>query len=394
MNRSLILAASLSSLTAWGALVFLRGDFWRVRLDEHLDRPAGALANGRIEAVIPARDEAQTIAASVTSLVGQRYGGDLRVTLVDDGSTDGTARIARDAAAALAERARFATIAGRPLRPGWTGKLNALDAGVQAVLRERGAPAYWLFADADIAHDAGNVAALVAKAEGDRLALVSLMVRLRCRSAWERLLVPAFVFFFRKLYPFAWSNDPARRTAAAAGGCVLIAHAALARIGGLSAISDRLIDDCALAAEVKRSGGSTWIGMTQRTTSLRPYETLATLWAMVARTAFTQLGYSYPVVVATLAGMLLLYVVPPATLVAGAAARDAALVASGAGATLLMWLAYGPTLRAYGQSPVAALALPAAASLYAAMTVDSARLHFLRRGGAWKGRTYGRATSE
>jgi hopene-associated glycosyltransferase HpnB len=389
VNRSLWLPASLASFAAWGGLLLLRGGFWRVGLDEHHRHVASEALESRVEAVVPARDEVATIATAIGSLAEQRYSGAFAVTLVDDDSSDGTAQAARAALAGRDAAARLSVIAGRPLRAGWTGKLNALDAGVEAVLRERGAPAYWLFTDADIAHDPGNVAALVAKARSEGLDLASLMVRLRSRSGWERLLVPAFVFFFRKLYPFAWSNDPAKRTAAAAGGCVLISHAALERIGGLGAISGRLIDDCALAAAVKNSGGRIWIGMSERTTSVRAYESLETLWAMVARTAFTQLDHSYPLVALAVGGMVLLYAVPAVTLLGGMLARDGTLASAGAAGTILMCFAYAPTLRAYDEHPLAALALPVAAMLYAAMTVDSARRHLLRRGGAWKGRTYG-----
>lgn len=390
MKRSLWFALSLASLAAWGGLLLFRGEFWRVGLDEHhCEEESEAAHQPRVEAVVPARDEAETVGRAVSSLAAQRYAGAFAITLVDDDSSDGTAHEAREAVAGRANRARLSVIAGRPLRAGWTGKLNALDAGVEAVLRERGAPAYWLFTDADIAHDPSNLASLVAKARRERLDLASLMVRLRSRSGWERLLVPAFVFFFRKLYPFAWANDPARRTAAAAGGCVLVSHAALERIGGLGAIADRLIDDCALAAAVKRDGGRIWIGMSERTTSLRAYDSLDALWTMVARTAFTQLDHSYPLVALAVGGMVLLYAVPALTLLGGALARDGTLAGAGAAGTALMCFAYAPTLRAYGEHPLAALALPAAAMLYAAMTVDSARRHLSQRGGAWKGRTYG-----
>lgn len=237
---------------------------------------------------MPARDEADTIGASISTLIAQRYPGDMHVTLVDDASTDGTGVVAQAAAFGSPAQDRLAVVRARPLAAPWTGKLNALDTGVGHVMAARGAPAYWLFTDADIAHDERNVAALVAKAQRDGLDLVSLMVRLRCESAWEELLIPAFVFFFAKLYPFAWSNEPSRATAAAAGGCILLSHAMLDRIGGLRSIAGALIDDCALAAVVKKSGGRTWLGLTDCTTSIRPYTGLESLWTMVKRTAFTQ----------------------------------------------------------------------------------------------------------
>ena len=336
---------------------------------------------------MPARDEVETIGTSIGSLVAQRY-ADLGVTLVDDGSTDGTGAVAQASAFGSAKRDRLTVIRARPLDKPWTGKLNALESGVRHALAKRGAPAYWLFTDADIAHDIDNVAALVAKAERDGLDLVSLMVRLRCECAWEALLVPAFVFFFQKLYPFAWSNEPTRATAAAAGGCILISHAALERIGGLSRVAGRLIDDCSLAAEVKKSGGKTWLGLTDRTTSIRPYTGLRPLWSMVKRTAFTQLDHSYPLVAISLAGLSFLYLVPPIATAVGLARGDDRLVFAGAAGWGAMAFAYVPTLRLYRRPPHESLALPAAAALYMAMTVDSAIAHARHRGGEWKGRTY------
>jgi hopene-associated glycosyltransferase HpnB len=224
--------------------------------------------------------------------------------------------------------------------------------------------------------------------ERDRLDLVSLMVRLRCESAWERLLVPAFIFFFRKLYPFAWSNDPARATAAAAGGCILVRAAALERIGGLQSIADRLIDDCALAAAVKGSGGKIWLGLSDRTISLRRYETLAPLWKMVKRTAFVQLDRSKRVTLLAGLGMAVLYVAPPTLALAGVVLSDAWLASIAAAAWALMSVLYVPTLRAYRRPVREALWLPVAAALYTVMTFDSALAHVRGRGGAWKGRTY------
>ncbi len=387
MKYSPSLTITLASAAAWVFLLVGRGRFWEARADGHL----GAAPDMRgivVEAVVPARDEAETIAPAIASLVGQRFEGSLQVTLVDDGSTDGTAERARTAIAAEPERPRLTTIAARPLGPGWTGKLNALDSGIAYVRATRGTPHYWLFTDADVAHDRDNVAALVAKAERDRLDLVSLMVRLRCESAWEALLVPAFVFFFAKLYPFAWSNDPRHRTAAAAGGCIVLSNAALERIGGLTPIAHRLIDDCALAEEVKRSGGGMYLGLTTRTTSMRRYDSLRPLWHMVARTAFEQLGRSYPNVATAVGGMTFLYLVPPLATLAGLARRKRPLALAGALAWSVMALAYLPTAALYRRGPLAALGLPVTALLYTAMTIDSALAHALRRGGAWKGRTY------
>jgi len=341
-----------------------------------------------VEAIVPARDEADTIGASISTLIAQRYPGDMHVTLVDDASTDGTGVVAQAAAFGSPAQDRLAVVRARPLAAPWTGKLNALDTGVGHVMAARGAPAYWLFTDADIAHDERNVAALVAKAQRDGLDLVSLMVRLRCESAWEELLIPAFVFFFAKLYPFAWSNEPSRATAAAAGGCILLSHAMLDRIGGLRSIAGALIDDCALAAVVKKSGGRTWLGLTDCTTSIRPYTGLESLWTMVKRTAFTQLGHSYARVALATTGLAFLYLVPPFATGFGLARGDDRLTAAGALGWGAMAFAYSPTLRLYRRPPLEALRLPVAAALYMAMTIDSAVAHARKRGGRWKGRVY------
>jgi hopene-associated glycosyltransferase HpnB len=377
-----------TSLAGWIALAIRRGHFWIADLDGHRDDARRAEPAARVEAVVPARNEAATIGAAVTSLVAQRYAGPFAITLVDDGSLDETARIARAAVAHLPVSERLTSIAGRPLEAPWTGKLNALATGLQHVRRERGDPDYWLFTDADITHDLNNVRELVAKAARDDVALVSLMVRLRCTSAWERLLVPAFIFFFAKLYPFAWSNDPRRATAAAAGGCILVRADALEQIGGLPAIADRLIDDCALAAAIKATGASTWIGLTSRTSSIRAYDTLDSFWTMVKRSAFTQLGHSYGATIVAALGMLVLYVAPPMLVAVGFVRREARLSTVAAGSWALMSCLYAPTLRAYGRPFYEAFALPIAAALYTAMTLDSALAHSRGRGGNWKGRTY------
>jgi hopene-associated glycosyltransferase HpnB len=388
VKSSPFLAASLSSLAAWAVLLAGRGGFWRARPDAHVCAAPRDLQTLRVEAVVPARDEAETIGRAIASLVGQRFAGRLAVTLVDDGSADGTAVLARAAALPLRDAHPLEVIPGRALPPGWSGKLSALATGTAHVLERRGAPDYWLFCDADIAHDPHNVAALARTALADDLDLVSLMVLLRCESGWERLLVPAFVFFFAKLYPFAWANDPRRRTAAAAGGCILLSHDAFERIGGFVAIRHALIDDCALAAAVKRGGGRTWLGLTARTHSLRRYDDLATFRAMVARTAFAQLQHRYALVGVAAAGLALLYLVPPVAALAGLVRRDRTLAAAGLLGWIAMAVAYAPTLRLYRRPSYEALGLPVAAALYGAMTVESAAAYARKRGGRWKGRTY------
>ena len=385
---------ALASLAAWAGLMAFRGRFWLAAVDAHLTAGSEVASTAdwasatRVEAVIPARDEATVIAQSVPSVIRQRFAGEFHVTLVDDHSTDGSASVAHDAAASTEYPNRFEVVSARELEPGWTGKLNALESGIRAVRAARGAPDYWLFTDADVRHDPDNLSRLVEAARRDDLALISSMVRLHCATFWERLLIPAFVFFFQKLYPFAWANDPRRATAAAAGGCILVSNAALERMGGLAAIADRLIDDCALAAAVKASGGRIRLGLSDRAQSIRVYDSLEDIWQMVKRSAFTQLDHSYGRLFVTVVGMMLLYLVPPLGILIGLLARDWVLAILGVATWLASSLAFGPTVRAYRQPAVAAFALPVAATLYTAMTVDSAFAHARRRGGRWKGRTY------
>ncbi len=264
----------------------------------------------------------------------------------------------------------------------------ALAEGVAAARAGGATPAYWWFTDADVEHDSDTLARLVATAAGDDRALVSQMVALHCTSPAERLLIPAFVFFFRMLYPFAWVNDDRRATAAAAGGCVLVSDAALRAIGGIERIKGELIDDCALATAVKRGGGGLSLGLATRSRSVREYRSLRAVWSMVARTAYTQLRYSPALLAGTVAGMLLLYYVPVAATVAGLRRRRVDLALPGLIGWCVMQAAYVPTLRLYRLSPLGAFALPLAGMLYTAMTLDSARLHAGGRGGAWKGRTF------
>jgi hopene-associated glycosyltransferase HpnB len=311
-----------------------------------------------------------------------------------DQSDDGTAQVARRTAADLGRSDQLEVCAGTPLPRGWSGKLWAMAQGVQRAEQLQPAPTYLLFTDADIAHEPGNVARLVARAEAEQLSLVSLMVRLRCSSFWERWLIPAFVFFFQKLYPFRWVNQPHNATAAAAGGCILMRREALGRIGGLAAIHRALIDDCTLARAVKRSDreafgeGRLRLGLSDGTLSLRPYPDLASIWTMVARTAFSQLDHSAWLLLGTLVGMGLIYLLPPLGLISGLLLGNPPLIALGLASWGLMAIAYGPMVRFYGLSPRRAFSLPVVALLYTLMTLDSALRHWRGRGGAWKGRTY------
>ena len=379
----LVLAAL--SLAIWLYLLLFRGFFWVARLPAPMAPPARWPS---VVAVVPARNEASVVGEAVSSLLAQDYPGRFSVVLVDDHSEDGTAEIARTAAARLGKSERLAVLGARPLAAGWTGKLWALGEGVRQVEESGDPPELFLFTDADIGHHRSNLAELVARLEGERRDLVSLMVRLRCESWAERLMIPAFVFFFAMLYPFAWSNDPRRTTAAAAGGCVLLRRSAFARGGGFAAIRGALIDDCALAKAVKENSGSTWLGLTRETKSLRPYPRLGDIWRMVARTAYTQLRYSPLLLAGTVLGLGITYLVPPALTFAGGAAGWLALAAWAA-----MSLAYLPMLRFYGLSPLWAPLLPATSLVYLAATLDSARRYWRGAGGEWKGRVEWRSQS-
>lgn len=367
--------AVVSALT-WGGLLAAHGRFWTtsVRLPQ-AQEPA---AWPDVTVVVPARDEADLLPSTLPTLLGQRYPGRLRVVLADDGSADGTGEVAQRLAAGAAVPLEVIAVPPRP--PGWAGKVWA-----QAAALQHAGDAPWvLLTDADIAHPPDGVARLVAAALADDRDLVSLMVRLRIRTGWERLIVPAFVYFFAQLYPFR--RVATGRVAAAAGGCMLLRRSALEAAGGVAAVRDAVIDDVALARAVCGAGGRLWLGLADDLRSVRPYPRLADLWAMVARSAYTQLRHSPLLLAGTVVGLLLVYVAPPATCLAGlAGGRPFAAVAGGL-AWVLMTASYLPHLRYAGQPVALALTLPVAAVLYLLMTVDSARRHHLGRGAAWKGR--------
>ena len=317
--------------------------------------------------IIPARNEATYIGRALDSLAG------MHVIVVDDNSSDATAEIARQHGATV--------VSGRPLPPGWTGKLWAMSQGVEVAAA--GHPDYLLLTDADIVHGPGIISSLVTKAELDGFDLVSLMVLLRTESFAEKALIPAFVFFFLMLYPPSWIENPRRRTAGAAGGCMVIRREALERIGGIEAIRGELIDDCALARAVKRSGGRVWLGLTRDSRSIREYEGFGEIWRMISRTAFTQLRYSLLLLCAAIIGLVVAFLMPP-VLALTFRPRVAFL---GLAAWLGISIAYSPMLRFYRRSILWAPALPLIAMFYAGATLDSAIRYWTGRGGAWKGRT-------
>ncbi|MEO0534122.1 MAG: glycosyltransferase [Cyanobacteria bacterium P01_A01_bin.123] len=385
--ENLVLGAAILALLIWVGLLAFWGQFWRAdqRLNAETSLPLGSWP--AVAVVIPARDEAELIGTALRSHLTQTYPGPLSVLLVDDQSTDDTAKIAAHVAKDLNKADNLTILPGQTLAAGWTGKLWAMEQGFRYLQQQPAPPDYVLFTDADIEHDRANVQQLVTKAETKGLDLVSLMVQLRCQSFWEMLLIPAFVFFFQMLYPFPWVNNPHKKMAAAAGGCVLMRTSALNRINGLQAIRHALIDDCALGAAVK-AGGPIWLGLSTTTHSLRPYPDLQSIWNMVARSAYTQLNYSPWLLIGTVLGMLLVYLVSPLGFVLGLLWGQATLALAGWVGWLLMALAYWPTLRLYRGTVLLGLALPLIAVLYTLMTIDSARRHWVGQGGAWKGRVY------
>lgn len=372
------IAISALSLAIWLYLLYGRGGFWRMTLLPKAPAPAPW---PDIVAVIPARDEAAGVGRCVASLLdSQTYPGRLDLVLVDDHSSDGTADIARRAAADVGRAERLTVVTGKPLPGGWTGKLWAVQQGLERAGDAAPEASLVLLTDADIAHDGEELCRLVAHAVARDLHLASLMVHLHCRTWPERLLIPAFVFFFGMLYPFGWVNRPGHAMAAAAGGCMLVRRATLERIGGVGPFRDALIDDCALAARIKPLG-PIWLGHAEATHSLRVYGRFREIWAMIARTAYTQLRYSPVLLLGTVLGLLLTYIVPP---VFGLALGPGAPLA--AAAWLAMGIAFQPMLLHYGRAPFWGLALPLIALFYLAATIGSAVDHWRGRGGQWKGR--------
>jgi hopene-associated glycosyltransferase HpnB len=368
-------ALSFLSFAIWMYLLIARGGYWLARERNEPVSPE-PVHWPSVVAVVPARDEADVIAQTIGSLLAQDYPGSFRVILVDDQSSDGTADIARRLDAA----GRLAVLAGSPRPPGWTGKLWAVAQGV-AEAKASGPSDYLWLTDADIAHAPDNLRTLVARAEKGSYALVSEMAKLHCETLTERFLIPAFVYFFDMLYPFAWVNEAHNKTAAAAGGSMLARRDALERAGGIEAIRGEIIDDCALGRRMKEQG-PIWLGLTEMATSIRPYQGIGEIGRMVSRSAYAQLQYSPILLTGTIAGMLLLYVVP---VLAALDPRDPSGLA-GFLAWFAMAISFQPMLRFYRISRLWGLALPAIGLVYTAFTLDSALKFWNGRGGMWKGR--------
>jgi hopene-associated glycosyltransferase HpnB len=362
----------------WIYLLLARGHFWRVREDDFAPIPLEAWP--RVVVIVPARNEAATVSQAILSLAKQDYPGEFSIIVVDDHSEDGTAALARQAAKESGASHSVRIHSAAPLVPGWTGKLWALKEGVQ-VAANQSAEFFW-FTDADIEHAPDTLRRLVSRAERESLDLASVMVLLQAKTFPERLLIPPFLYFFLMLYPPRWIADPKARTAGAAGGCILLRRSALERIGGFAAIRGEVIDDCALARGVKKSGEKIWMGLTRASVSLRSYGTFTEIRDLIARTAFTQLGYSFLLLIATLAGLFVAYLLAwiffftlddPGWLLASTAIS-------------IMTATYGATVRFYGLPWLWALTLPFAAIFYGYATLLSAMLYWLGRGGQWKGR--------
>ncbi len=366
-------------LAIWIYLFLARGNFWQLYEDDIVPKSLGDWPH--VAVVVPARDEAETIAQSIDSLAKQDYPGEFYIIVVDDHSEDGTAALARNAAEVSGAAERVSIHSAAVLPQGWTGKLWALNEGVQEAAKHL--PEFFWFTDADIEHAPDTLRRLVFRAEKEPLDLASLMVLLQAKTFPERLLIPPFLYFFLMLYPPRWIADPKARTAGAAGGCILLRCEALERIGGLAAIRREVIDDCALARAVKKSGGEIWMGLTRASVSLRGYGSFAEIRNMIARTAFSQLHYSLFFLVVTLAGLVVTFLLPWFSFPSG---EDPAWFLAST-AICLMTVMFGVTVRFYRLAWPYALTLPLAAVYYGYATCVSAARYWLGRGGQWKGRT-------
>jgi hopene-associated glycosyltransferase HpnB len=377
----MLIAAGVLSLLIWAYLVLARGGFWRIYPAAPPEKNLGNTNPVRIAVIIPARDEADVVGRAVRSLLQQTGHNVIHIFLVDDASADATAQMARNAAIAERQAQNLTVVSGDPLPAGWSGKLWAMQQGIEHAADS--APDFYLFTDADIEHAPDSVSTLVSIAQAGPYDMASFMVKLHCQSVAEKLLIPAFVYFFFKLYPPAWIANPRRSEAGAAGGCILIRPAALVKVGGIEAIRHEVIDDCSLAARVKRNGGRLWLGASATTRSIRPYGGFSGIGRMISRSAFSQLRHSNILLVLSMVGMAATYLLPPALVFVGHRIVPAAL---GGTAWLLMVFSYLPVLRLYRLNPLWALALPVAAVFYVGATFHSAWKYWMGRGGEWKGR--------
>jgi hopene-associated glycosyltransferase HpnB len=375
------------SLAAWIYLICCNGRFWQG--DQRLAPQAptdDALAKWpAVVAVVPARNEADVVERALNSLLAQDYPGEFQIVLVDDCSDDGTGEIARRLAREHSAGSRLTVVETECMPDGWVGKMWAVQTGVRIAEARWPESPYLHLTDADVEHSPGNLRAMVYEAEAEGLGLVSLMVMLHCKTRWEKLLIPAFVYFFQMLYPFPRVNDPRSRVAGAAGGCMLVRTESLASAGGIESIRGEIIDDCALGAALK-SVGRVWVGLSDTECSTRPYSGLREIWAMVARSAYTQLRHSPQLLALTVAGMILVFLSPPLVALTIPAHGNVVAASLALSAWFAMAWSFRPTALRYRRSPAIGLVLPAAALLYLGMTLDSARRHRSGEGGQWKGR--------
>ena len=384
---SFALIGGILCIAIWAYLLAAHGGFWRVSELQATVEPRAAIS-GTVAVIIPARDEAEVIGATIQSLLAQTCAAAIHIFVVDDHSSDGTSAAAIWAAQVSGRPEAVSVIAGSPLPAGWTGKLWAVQQGIEQATRLN--PRFLLLTDADIRHSSDNIATLVGVGEAGNYDLTSFMVKLHCRSLAERFLIPPFVFFFFLLYPPNWIRDPRHSVAGAAGGCMLIRPLALEKAGGIAAIRNQIIDDCALARAVKKSGGKVWLGLTPHTCSTRTYGTLREIEHMIARTAFNQLQHSAWLLAGALVGLTTTYLLPVGLLMTG----NRLFSAVGATGWLLMAAAYLPMVRFNGLNVLWALTLPFSACFYMLATLHSAVRFWSGRGGEWKGRAQDIASTD
>ncbi|MEO0795955.1 MAG: glycosyltransferase [Verrucomicrobiota bacterium] len=391
---SILSGIAILSLISWIYLSLLHGRFWTTAIPPTPSwSPTEPDGWPRVRVVVPARNEAEVIADTVRAVLGQTYPGPLELIVVDDNSDDDTSIQAAEAAQ---KDLRLTVLAGQPLPRGWAGKVWAMKQGSE--LPSEMSPDFIWFTDADILHQPNTLEQLVKRAEGDQRDLVSRMALLKTDTIAEQFIIPAFVYFFQMLYPFRWSNSPSPFFAAAAGGCVLLRADRLARIGGVDAIRDALIDDCTLAREVKDSGGSLWLELTRETVSARGYGNFSGLWTMIARSAYTQLRHNPLILLGCVLGLGLTFLVPWAAIAIGLIFGQIGILAPGLLAWLAMIVTFWPMVRFYNNQKTArsfliVFALPATALFYLMATIDSARRYHLGVGGQWKGRSQANCVS-
>ena len=379
----ILLFLTFGCCLAWFYLLLFHQNFWRA--DQRLEPEAQNLdAWPEVAVIVPARDEADVIKKTLSSLTDQDYPGSFSIFLVDDNSSDGTGDLARQ----VQGLAPLHVISAPPLIDGWTGKLAALQHGITEASKQMPDHQFLFLTDADIEHPSTELRQLVRKSKTENLDLASLMARLHCSSKWERLLVPAFVFFFQKLYPFPGINNHQSHYAGAAGGVMLLRRKHLELVGGLKAIKDAVIDDCALASLIKKNHGRIWLGLADDTYSIRPYHGLANIWNMVVRTAFTELNYRYLRLLGAVFGMVFIYLFGPLLFLSYPSHGFVGATLLGLLSWLLMSFAYFPTIIYHRVPVIWTLTLPLAGLLYTCMTLNSALRHLRKKGSGWKGRTY------